>query len=184
METTGYTILSAKHDILWPHIEVEPYDTTVEELAEQPAPVEPDDYQETRYPWNEPEYHTRLDFWTRRVHFGRASWLGFKSGFPEEDPHCRRLIVLAGDRYVDPLLENDVFEPFPWDTEFPFKSDELGGIGDQMRWLNEEADRYEEYERSRIDAGEQADLYEWTPPPEPVLERPDVDGQSDWNDWL
>jgi hypothetical protein len=94
--TPGWTILSAKHDILWPSLEVEPYDTTIADLDERDAPVEPDAYQHTRYPWDEPEYHTALDFWTRRVHYGLASWLGMKSGFPEEDPHCRRLIVLAG----------------------------------------------------------------------------------------
>lgn len=141
--------------------------------------MEPDAYQHTRYPWDEPRYETALDFWTRRVHYGLASWLGMKSGFPEEDPHCRRLIVLAGDDYVDPLLEHNVFEPFPWDTWFPFKEKEFDGNGEQMSWLVEEAERYE---RSEI-VTEQDALHQWTPTPEPDIERPDVDGQSEWSDW-
>lgn len=72
---------------MWPHIEVKLYDTTIEDLKDNPAPVAPDAYRHTRYPWDEPEYHTRMDFWTRRVHYGLVSWLEFKSGFLEEDPH-------------------------------------------------------------------------------------------------
>ena len=88
-----------------------------------------------------------------------------KSGFPEETLYCRRLIVVAGDDYVDPLLERDMFEPFPWETRFPFKEQDFAGTGEQMAWLSEQADRYadgdqgqaaltEEWEMDR----EQADL--------------------------
>ena len=177
--TPGWTILSTEYDVLWPSLEVEPYDTTIADLEDRDAPVAPDAYKHTRYPWDEPEYHTALDFWTRRVHYGLASWLGMKSGFPEEEPHCRRLIVLAGDKYVDPLLEHDVFEPFPWHTAFPFKEHDFDGLGEQMQWLNEEAVRYEQEDGER----EQALINDWLP--ESIPDRPsDVDGQSTWDDWL
>jgi len=179
--TPGWTILSAKHDILYPSLEIEPYDETIDDLAERDAPVAADAYQHTRYPWDEPEYHTALDFWTRRVHYGLASWLGMKSGFPEEDPHCQRLYVVAGDRYVDPLEEHNVFAPFPWPTTFPFQEKDFNGIGEQMEWLSEEA---EQYEAMQPDSGSvQAAVERWTPNPEPDLDRPDVEGQSVWTDW-
>lgn len=37
--TTGWTILSTEYAILWPHIKIEPYDTTIEDLEERAAPV-------------------------------------------------------------------------------------------------------------------------------------------------
>lgn len=166
--TPSWMILSAKYDILYPSLKVEPYDRTIEDLAADPAPVSPEAYQHTRYPWDEPLYETRLDFWSRRVHFGLASWLGFKSGFPEEDPHCDELIVLAGDRYVEPLLQYEVFEPFPWDVTLPFQELSFDGIGEQMAWLAEEADRYEDEAlgQTELDNWEpedwQADLDHWT----------------------
>ena len=181
--TPGWTILSAKHDILYPSLEIEPYDETIDDLAERDAPVAPDAYQHTRYLWDEPEYHTALDFWTRRVHYGLASWLGMKSGFPEEEPHCKRLYVVAGDRYVEPLREQAAFEPFPWVTRFPFQEHDFDGIGEQMQWLNEEAARFEQDEA--CEEQEQAMIEDWLPDPDPGLDRPDdVDGQSVWDDWL
>lgn len=182
----GWAILSAKHDLLFPHIEVEPYNTTVDDLREDPAPVEPEAYQHTRYPWDEPLYNTRLDFWARRVHYGLAGWLGMKSGFPEEKPHCQRLIVLAGEKYLEPLFERDVFEPFPWKNIFPFQEQDFSGIGEQMAWLKEETEFYLE---TRNDSREidQLDLEDHTfreaNIPEPDIDVPDVEGQSSWGDW-
>lgn len=46
-----------------------------------------------------------------------------------------RLEVLAGQRYVDPL--RDRFEALPCEVVYPFDSDDLGGIGEQMAWLKE-----------------------------------------------
>lgn len=177
--TTGWTILSAKHDVLWPHIEKEPYDLIIDDLEDDPAPVEPDDYQDLAYPWDEPLYETRLDFWTRRVHFGLASWLDFKSGFPEKDPHCQRLIVLAGNDYIEPLQENNVFDPFPWKTQFPFQEQDFDGIGEQMQWLKEEAEFYEDT-RNKDNDSRQTAVSSYI---EPEWDIPDVDGQSDWDDW-
>jgi hypothetical protein len=182
--TPGWTILSAKHDVLWPSLEIEPYDETIDDLAEREAPVAPDAYQDTRYPWDEPLYETALDFWTRRVHFGLASWLGMQSGFPEEEPHCRRLYVLAGDDYVDPLLEHDVFEPFPWVTRFPFQEQDFDGIGEQMQWLSEEADRFEELRNDPAGSGRQTRVRSYRHREDPAVERPDTTGQTEWRDWM
>lgn len=181
--TPGWTILSARHDILWPSLEIESYDTTIEDLEERDAPVAPDAYQHTRYPWDEPLYETALDFWTRRVHFGLASWLGMKSGFPEEDPHCRRLIVVAGNRYVDPLQAKDVFTPFPWRTEFPFQEQAFDGIGEQMAWVAAEAARFEP--NQDYDDWQQPTIEAWLHDSAPGGDRPPAGaGQSTWDDWL
>ena len=40
--TPGWTILSAKYDLLYPSLEVEPYDETIEGLTQRDAPVELD----------------------------------------------------------------------------------------------------------------------------------------------
>lgn len=181
-DAPGWSILSAEHDRLYPGLEVEPYDTTIEDLRGEPSPVEPDAYQHTNYPWDEPLYHDRLDFWTRRVHFGLASWLDMKSGFPEEKPHCRRLIVLAGERYLEPLFENNVFEPFPWENRFPFKENDFGGIGEQMSWLKDEIEFLESMQNDVVEA-QQSDVRSYRTV-EPNLEKPDVDGQSEWSDWF
>jgi hypothetical protein len=103
-----------------------------------------------------------------------------KYGFPEEDPHCRRLIVLAGDQYVQPLQERDVFEPFPWVTRFPFQEQDFGGIGEQMRWLSEEADQAEQ-RRNDVDGGRQSSVSEYSDAGIELAE--DVDGQTEWSDW-
>jgi len=176
----GWAILSAEHDVLFPGLEVEPYNTTIDDLEGEPSPVEPEAYQHTSYPWDEPFYHDRLDFWTRRVHYGLASWLGMKSGFPEEKPHCRRLIVLAGEDYIEPLQENNVFDPFPWETRFPFQEQDFSGIGEQMAWLKEEAEFYEEL-HNRTQESRQTAVQSYS---EPDLDVPEVDGQSDWDDWM
>ena len=175
----GWAILSAEHDVLYPGLEVEPYDTTIDDLGQKDSPVEPEAYQHTAYPWDEPLYETRLDFWTRRVHFGLASWLGMKSGFPEEQPEARRLIVLAGEQYLEPLWENDVFEPFPWENRFPFQENDFSGIGEQMHWLKQEAEKYS----SEDVETEQDDLLGHGLRQNPDIDVPDVNGQSEWSDW-
>lgn len=162
--------MSAKHATLWPHIEKESYDTTIDDLAEQDSPVAPDSYQEINYLWDELEYNTRLYFWARRVHFGLASWLDFKFGFPDETPHCQRLEVFASEKYLEPLLERGVFDPFPWETRFPFQEHDFSGIGDQMSWLKSEVEEYEDgligqAELEAFDPSdytEQADFRRWT----------------------
>jgi len=40
-------------------------------------------------------------------------------------------------------LERDVFDPFPWDTVFPFKEHDFSGIGEQMNWLKNGIEKYE-----------------------------------------
>jgi hypothetical protein len=160
-------------------LEIEPYDTTIDDLAEQDSPVEPEAYQHTRYPWDEPLYETRLDFWTRRVHYGLASWLRMKSGFPEEKPLCRHLIILTGQDYIEPLQENNVFEPYPWKTQFPFQEHGFSGIGDQMSWLKEEAEFYEDTRTSDRET-RQSTVQSYG---EPGWDVPDVDGQTNWRDW-
>jgi len=182
-DAPGWAVLSAEHGVIYPSNKYEPYETTVDDLRGEDSPVSPDAYQHTRYPWDEPLYHDRLDFWTRRVHFKLASWLGMKSGFPEEHPDARVLEVLAGEGYIEPLEENNVFEPFQFTVRFPFREHDFDGIGEQMQWLNEEAAHYIE-RRNNVDIGDQSDLHAYAEWADPDIETPDVTGQTDWEDWL
>ncbi|MFC7233451.1 hypothetical protein ACFQMM_22615 [Saliphagus sp. GCM10025308] len=75
------------------------------------------------------------------------------------------------------FLENDMFDPFPWDTRFSFKEYDFQGRGEQMAWLSEEDGRLEQYQPEQIETGEQIPIDHWR-------ERPDVDGQTEWGDWL
>jgi hypothetical protein len=102
-----------------------------------------------------------------------------KSGFPEEDPHCRELVVVAGDDYLDPLLEHGVFEPLPWQHRFPFQEHDFDGIGEQMAWLNEQAEWYENRRNNPVDSRQGT----VRPYVQPDVDVPDVTGQSEWSDW-
>jgi len=118
----GWMVLSAEHGLWPPNLELEPYDTTVDDLS----PSERDE-------------------WARQITSGLIDWLC--SPFCADDPGnspCKHLIVLAGASYVDPLLERDAFTAsdrhrygVPAVPQFPFQDLSLGGIGEQMAWLKE-----------------------------------------------
>ena len=115
----AWMILSAEHGVLPPCYEVEPYDTTVDDLS-----------------------GVELDRWASYVGSSLESWLRcpFSAENPQDSP-CKQLVVLAGQSYLDPLRERDAFEGskrgLPAEPEFPFETQDLGGIGEQMAWLDE-----------------------------------------------
>lgn len=118
----GWMILSAKHGIWPPRLELDPYDLTVDDLDGD-----------------------ELDRWARRVRSGLIDWLRgpFRADEPEDSP-CKHLIVLAGERYVAPLRERDAFQAtekhrygVPAQPQFPFQDGDFSGIGEQMAWLKE-----------------------------------------------
>lgn len=143
-----WSVLSAKHGVIPPRIEVDPYDVSVDDMSE-------DD----------------LDMWASDVRAGLHSWISAPFRADNVDTNespCRELIVLAGDAYVEPLRERDVFDEGAYrcaavntlcDVRFPFQAHDFGGIGEQMKWLRERIDEVEERgkvresELSAYDAG-------------------------------
>lgn len=134
-DRNGWCILSAEHGVIPNRLDIEPYDTTIEDLQE-PAP---DAIRESDAPAHK-GIDTRLDWWADRVAIGLNSWLRWpfeSESAPNESP-CDRLTVLAGQRYVAPLRERGAFEGLPGTVRFPFEDQDLGGIGEQMHWLKNE----------------------------------------------
>ena len=127
----AWAILSAEHGVIPNRIEIEPYDTTVDGLDED-----------------------ALDRWADRVRSQLTDWLNWPfraDNDPRESP-CGRLVVLAGERYIQPLESRDVFRGnvgqsfgsarpgLPCVPEFPFREHDFDGIGEQMAWLKERAE--------------------------------------------
>lgn len=121
----GWMILSAKHLIWPPRLELEPYNRTIEDLDEDDR-----------------------DAWAKRINAALIDWLRspFRADEPEDSP-CKNLIVLAGQKYIEPLLERDAFTAgekhnygVPTVPQFPLQESDLGGIGEQMAWLKEMID--------------------------------------------
>jgi hypothetical protein len=130
-QSSAWAILSAEHGVIPSRIEIEPYDTTVDDLDAD-----------------------ELDAWADRVRSHLTAWLNWpfqSDNDPRESP-CGRLLVLAGERYIQPLETRDAFRGnvgdgpgrsrpgLPCVAEFPFREHDLGGIGEQMAWLKERAE--------------------------------------------
>lgn len=107
-----WMILSAKHGLISPESEFAPYDTTIDDLHED-----------------------ELDELAFSVGMTLIDWIEWERG---SDSDVRKVIVLAGRKYLDPLRERETFaagvEPL---VRFPFQELDLGGIGEQMAWLDE-----------------------------------------------
>lgn len=148
-QRNAWAILSAEHVIVPPRHEIESYETAVEDLH-TPAP----DHRRNRdRPDGEP-VETLVDLWATRVASRLTAWLNwpFRSDNDSRDSPCKRLIVLAGERYVAPLETRGAFRGnarkgqgygLPAKPEFPFRTEDLSGIGEQMAWLKQEAKRLE-----------------------------------------
>jgi hypothetical protein len=128
-QASAWAILSASRGVIPSRIETEPYDTTIADLDGD-----------------------ELDTWARRVRSALTSWLNwpFSSDNDPRDSPCGRLVVLAGEQYIQPLEGRDAFSGkvkpgqkggpgLPTPPEFPFREHDLGGIGEQMGWLKERA---------------------------------------------
>ena len=142
-QSSTWMVLSAEHGIIPPELEYEPYDTTVDDLDGE-----------------------ELDQWAKFVRSALTSWLNwpFGDGDPRDSP-CGRLIVLAGESYIQPLDERDVWQGnvggpsayrsrpgLPCVPEFPFREGDFGGIGEQMAWLKERAVELEADGPTELDA--------------------------------
>jgi hypothetical protein len=132
-----WRIISAKHALLDPDREIPHYDRSVEDL--EAVPVESD----RDRPDGEP-VATLLDQWAVRVHDGLRKWVRRASGSSVAPRHVQ-VAVCLGQRYEEPLVERAVFElgdavASDVAVRFPWRDANLGGIGDQMAWLNAEAE--------------------------------------------
>lgn len=128
-QSSAWAILSAEYGIIPPTLEIDPYDTTVADLDGD-----------------------ALDRWARRVKSGLTGWLNWPfqtDGDARESP-CGRLVVLAGESYVEPLEARNAFRGqvggehrqrpgLPCVPEFPFREHDFNGIGEQMAWLKDRA---------------------------------------------
>ena len=130
-QSSAWAILSAEHGVVASGTELEPYDTTIEDLDGD-----------------------ALDEWADQVRSGLTAWLNwpFHSDNDPRDSPCGRLVVLAGERYVQPLEDRGAFRGnvgdsvgnarpgLPCVPEFPFREHDFDGIGEQMAWLKERAE--------------------------------------------
>lgn len=170
-----WSILSAEHRVVSPTHLLKPYDTTIDDLGDDPT--NPDHRVSNnlglRRPDGEPAV-TETDQWARMVAASLCRWVAQfrprKAEHPNEN-EMSSLLVLAGQSYVEPLRERGVFEygiarqtgnpnegwTFPLETRFLFEEIDAEGIGEQMAWLSDAVDRLDEVggrtEQSQFDGG-------------------------------
>lgn len=113
-ETIGdeWRILSAEHGLLDPYEEIEPYETSIDDLDEDELNRLAGDVG-----------LELIDLTVEERVVGRS--------FDE-------IVVLAGRKYLDPLRERDAFAAGISEVvTFPLQQNDLAGIGEQMAWLAE-----------------------------------------------
>jgi len=153
-DPTPLAILSAEHDVLWPWEVVTPYDTTIDDLGDDPTNEDhhvPNGLGQRRPDGQ--EIVTEMDQWATLVAYGLSRWLAMHRG-EKAAPYTSQattLLVLAGKKYVEPLRERGVFRygisrmagdvndihELPVDVQFLFEEIDAGGIGEQMGWMSE-----------------------------------------------
>jgi len=176
-DTTPWAILSAEYDLLWPWEVVTPYDTTIDDLGDDPT-IE-DHLVGNSVGRRRPdgrEIVTEMDQWASMVAYGLSRWLSMhreKGGTPWTS-EASTLLVLAGQDYIEPLRERGVFEygisrmagnvndvhELPVNVRFLFEEIDAGGIGEQMGWMSEAIDALggpaDHSEQGTLSGGEQA----------------------------
>jgi len=146
-----WAVLSAEYGVVPSRLEIEPYDTTTDDLSGTPIDGEPD----FRLPTGDP-VETELDQWALRVQMQLREWLARPFAADQETSPCRELVILAGSDYVDALRDRDVFDgratsvhtgepslrglPPKATVRFPFQDDDIGGLFEQQAWLADRAD--------------------------------------------
>lgn len=138
---SAWGILSAEHGVIPHGLEIETYDTTIDDLDEPAS----EHIQEVKMP-NGEEVVTELDWWARGCASALETWLRYPFRSDGETA-CGQVLVLAGRSYIKPLRERGVFggvrDGLPVEPRFPFEEQGLGGIGEQMAWLKTETERLE-----------------------------------------
>lgn len=109
-----WVILSAKHGLLSPSEEIEPYDASLTPRSDSYI----GDYEAGK--------------WAVRTSRSINVYDSFRAIYAH-------YVVLAGEDYVTHI--EDQLQRLRY-VRFPFRSPDLGGIGDQQRWLREQIDTY------------------------------------------
>lgn len=172
-QSTGWGVLSAEHGVVSAWRPLAPYDTTVDDLGDDPT----DESCWAEHPYRRPdgqEVVTEMDKWATDTALTLCKWLAANGAGSDAlfEGRKRTLLVLAGKSYVEPLRERKVFENGiarvtgdpnrgqepPIQTRFLFEEIDAGGIGEQMAWLSDAVDTIDEgYDHSR-----QQEVHDWT----------------------
>lgn len=86
--------------------------------------------------------------------------------------------TITGGELVGPTKVRKRESPDP--REETFQEQDFDGIGEQMRWLSEEADQAEQRPKD-VDSGQQSSFSEYSDAGVELAE--DVEGQTEWSDW-
>jgi len=187
--TVAWNILSAEHAVLPPKMEIEYYDTSISDLRGEPLG------------WDCPHIlpngervTTELDWWAYRVRGMLIDWLRapFRADqYSEQRTPCGELVVLLGDRYLDPLKERGVFTGIPESAHtdgpagkhtvegltrvrYAFQERDFSGNGEQMSWMKERAaELRSQHDRGQDNLGSVGAGYERQRPPW-QLGRPEI----------
>jgi hypothetical protein len=159
-EAGAWSVLSAEHGVV-PHWKnLKPYDTSIDDLGDDPT--NPDHRvngsTQRRRPDGEPIV-TEMDNWATKVATTYAKWLaGFRDdGAKPWENDATEVIVLAGKDYIEPLRERGVFEygisrvvgnpnegyKPPVEPRYLFEEIPAGGNGEQMAWMSDVIERLE-----------------------------------------
>jgi len=112
-ETVGdqWMILSALHGLIPPGEKIKPYNVSIDDLDDD-----------------------RLDNLAHRVGMTLIEWVSWEQ---QKNNVVEEIVVLAGRKYVEPLREREAFDAgIEPRVTFPLQQNDLGGIGEQMGWLN------------------------------------------------
>ena len=141
-----WMILSAEHGLVPPNAELRPYETSIDDLDE-------DD----------------LGQLAHEVGMSLIDWVAF-NGVEVDD-----IVVLAGKKYIEPLRERETFHAGIEPTVvFPLQQNDLGGIGEQMSWLDERVDAESPQQTALV-----ADGGEWNDHDvQPATDRPEDDSDD------
>jgi len=109
-----WAILSAEHGLVIPDEELEPYETSIDDLGDE-----------------------ELDQLAHEVGMDLIDWVHWElTQYSQSE--VDRIVVLAGKRYIEPLRSRETFHAgIEEEVVFPLQQNDLGGIGEQMGWLKE-----------------------------------------------
>jgi hypothetical protein len=110
-----WRILSAEHGLLSPHEKIETYDASLNPRSDSYI----GDYEAGK--------------WAVETSQSLRVFDSFQAIHAE-------YVVLAGETYVSHI--EDELQSGSRDVAFPFRSDDLEGVGDQMQWLRKQIDAY------------------------------------------
>lgn len=177
-DAAGWAVLSAEHGVV-PHWKnLTPYDTSIDDLGDDP--MNPDHRVRNSYRRRRPdgqEIVTEVDQWATTVAYSLCKWVAsFRDlGADPWENDADTLLVLAGQDYLQPLRERGVFEygiarmagnpnegyTFPLRTRYLFEEISAGGNGEQMGWLSNAIDTLDAA-LPEGDTGAQAEFGRWT----------------------